>query len=98
MSVIFATHLVALLYGMYAGAIMYDLGPKVFNIGNIILDLPLIICAFIIASKKSFQRKVYSLRTAQNVPHGYISAFKLLAYSIYCAILYLITLVSLKIC
>lgn len=52
MCVIFATHLVALLYGMYAGTIMHNIGPKVFNIGNIILDVPIIICAFIIASKK----------------------------------------------
>lgn len=53
MCVIFATHLVMFLYGMYAGAIMYKIGPKVFNIGNVILDLPIISCTFIIASNKN---------------------------------------------
>lgn len=84
MSVIFATHLVALLYGMYAGAIMYDLGPKVFNIGNIILDLPLIICAFIIASKKSLFL-TNSAKCASWVYFGLqtFSLFNLLCYTIF---------------
>lgn len=53
MCVIFAANIVALLYGMYAGAIMYNIGPTVFNIGYVILDMPIIVCAFVVASKKN---------------------------------------------
>ena len=55
-SIVFATHLVSLVYGMYAGAIMYKLTPVIFNVGNMILDLPIIIAAYIIASKKALYR------------------------------------------
>lgn len=37
MCVIFATNLVALLYGIYGGAIMYDFGAKVFNLAILYL-------------------------------------------------------------
>lgn len=59
--IIFATHLVALVYGMYAGAIMYRLPPVIFNVGNMILDLPIIISAYIIASQKD----LYATSTAK---------------------------------
>lgn len=52
MCVIFATHLVALIFGMFAGTIMYNMGPKVFYIGKIILELPIIISALLIATRK----------------------------------------------
>lgn len=84
MCVIFGTQLVALLYGMYAGAIMYDIGPKVFNIGNIILDVPIIVCAFMIASKKSLFL-TNSARCASWVYFGLqaFSLFNILCYTIF---------------
>lgn len=52
MCVIFSTHLIELIYGVYAGSIMYNFGAKVFSIGRIIFDLSVIVCAYVIASKK----------------------------------------------
>jgi len=54
MCFIFGTHLASLLYGMYAGLIMTEIGPKVFNIGNLIHEIPIIICAFLIATNNHF--------------------------------------------
>lgn len=84
MCVIFATHLAALLYGMYAGAIMYDLGAKIFNVGNIILELPIIICAFLIASEKKLFRTPEA-RIASWVFFGFQSfnLFNMLYYCIW---------------
>ena len=61
-SIVFATQLVALVYGMYAVDIMYKLDitskltPVIFNVGNMILYLPIIIAAYIIASQKDLYR------------------------------------------
>ena len=84
MCVIFATNLVALLYGIYGGAIMYDFGLKVFNIGNIILDVPIIVCAFIIASKKNLFL-TNSAKCASWVYFGLqtFSLFNILCYTIF---------------
>lgn len=48
--VIFATHFISILYGIYGGAFIYKLGQSFFSIGNIILSLPIIISAFLISS------------------------------------------------
>lgn len=48
--------MIALVYGMFAGTIMYKMTPAIFNAGNLILDLPIIIAAFIIASHKDLYK------------------------------------------